>query len=117
MAPHDIVTAACSTEWNWLKKTNQPEVAVAVLAKVAAAVVVWWQLPSCNIIMAACSAEWNWLGKTTKNNQLEVAATVVAKVAAAVVAWWQLPCDIIAAACSAEWEVAEERRKKINRAG
>ncbi len=43
--PHDIVTAACSAEWNWLKKTknNQPEVAAAVVAKVAAVVVVAWQ--------------------------------------------------------------------------
>ncbi len=44
VAPRDIVAAACSAEWNWLgktTKTNQPEVAATVVAKVAAAVVAW----------------------------------------------------------------------------
>ncbi len=91
--PCNIVMAACSTKWKWLQKTSQPE--IVVVAKEAAAVLEWWQLP-CNKV-AACSAQWKWLQK----HQPEVA--VVAKEAAAVVAWQQLPCNKVAA-CSTKWK-------------
>ncbi len=54
--PHDIITALNGSGCKNRKGNNQLEV-----AKEAAAVVAWQQLP-CNKV-AACSTKWKWLKK------------------------------------------------------
>jgi len=56
--PCDIVMAACSAKWKWLKKrkNNQPD--IAVVAKVMAVVVAWQQ--HCH---ATLSWQHKWLQK------------------------------------------------------
>jgi len=89
--PCEIIAAACSTNTAQMevaakqkKVNNQPE--VAVMTKVAAAVVAWHQTAMRHL----CGRfKWKWLQsrKEKVNNQLEVPA--MTKVAAAVVAWCQ----------------------------